>query len=85
VIFRETSAIGLREQVVGKRALDRTEHIVEVGGRPVRVKVAHLDGAVVNAQPEHDDVVAVARASGRPVKAVLADAVAALHDAGLAP
>ena len=85
VVFRETSAIGLREHPVGKHALDRTEHTVDVAGCPVRVKVARLDGVVVNAQPEHDDVLAAARASGRPVKVVLAAAVAALHVDGLAP
>jgi uncharacterized protein (TIGR00299 family) protein len=78
VVFTETSTIGLREQVVGKRALDRRTETVEVGGRPVRVKVALLDGAVVNAQPEYDDVVAAATALARPVKVVLAEASAAV-------
>ncbi|HYN75209.1 MAG TPA: nickel pincer cofactor biosynthesis protein LarC [Candidatus Limnocylindria bacterium] len=77
VVFRETSAIGLREQTVDKHALARSEVVVEVTGGPVRIKLAHLDGIVVNAQPEYDDVVAAARASGRPAKTVLADATAA--------
>jgi pyridinium-3,5-bisthiocarboxylic acid mononucleotide nickel chelatase len=34
-------------------------------------------GRVVNAQPEYDDVVVVAVATGRPVKDVLAEAVTA--------
>ncbi len=77
VVFRETSALGLRQQVVDKHALDRTEHVVEVDGGSVRVKLGWLDGAIVNAQPEYDDVAAAARTSGRPVKAVLAEATAA--------
>ena len=85
VVFTETSAIGMRTRTVGKRALQREVHTVEVAGRPVRVKVATLDGATVNAQPEHEDVAAAARALGRPVKAVLADAVAAARAAGLTP
>ena len=76
-VFTETTTIGLRETVVDKRALDRTDHTVEVHGRRVRVKTARLDGVVVNAQPEYDDVVKVAAELGRPVKSVMADAAAA--------
>ncbi len=83
VVFAETSSIGLREHLVGKRALDRGWVTVAVGAHEVRVKTASLDGVVVNAQPEYDDVAAVAAATGRPVKSVLAEAVAAAHRAGL--
>jgi uncharacterized protein (DUF111 family) len=76
-VFRHTSAIGLREVAVGKHALERRTRTVEVSGRPVRVKLALLAGEVVNAQPEYDDLVAAAEATGRPVKQLLADAVAA--------
>jgi pyridinium-3,5-bisthiocarboxylic acid mononucleotide nickel chelatase len=84
-IFLETTTIGLRETVVDKRALDRAERSVVVGGHRVRIKTATLDGVLVNAQPEYDDVIAAATAAGRPVKAVLADSVAAARAAGLAP
>ena len=50
---------------------------MQVDGIDVRVKTATLDGAVVNVQPEYDDVAAAASVTGRPAKAVLADAVAA--------
>ena len=76
IVFAETSAIGLRETPVAKHALTRTSADVDVYGQPVRVKLASLDGTVVNAQPEYDDVAAAAAATGRPVKAVLAEAVA---------
>ena len=84
-MFIETTTIGLRETVIDKRALDRAERSVVVGGHRVRIKTATLDGVLVNAQPEYDDVVAAATAAGRPVKAVLADSVAAARAAGLAP
>ncbi|MGN6302283.1 MAG: nickel pincer cofactor biosynthesis protein LarC [Angustibacter sp.] len=77
VVFTQTSAIGLRATTVSKTALERREETVDVGGRPVRVKVALVDGAVVNAQPEHDDVAAAAGALGLPLKVVLARASAA--------
>jgi uncharacterized protein (TIGR00299 family) protein len=85
VVFTETSAIGLREHAVHKRALERAWVTVPVGDSSVRIKTASLDGTVVNAQPEYEDVVAAARASGRPAKAVLAEALAAARDADLLP
>ena len=81
VVFTETSTIGVRTQRVGKRALQRTETTVDVDGQQIRVKLAGLDGEVVNANPEYDDVVAAAHALGRPVKAVLAQAAAAAQTA----
>ena len=41
------------------------------------MKVALLDGFVVNAQPEYDDVVRAAHALDRPTREVLAEASAA--------
>ncbi|HET8616371.1 MAG TPA: nickel pincer cofactor biosynthesis protein LarC [Actinomycetales bacterium] len=74
LVFTETSAIGLRTYQVGKTALQRRETTVDVGGHAVRVKQALLDGLVVNAQPEHDDVAAAAQALRVPAKVVLARA-----------
>ena len=76
-IFRQTSTIGLREQPLGKHALDREMVAVEVDGQPIAVKLARHDGVLVNAQPEYDDVVRAAAALGRPVNDVLLDATAA--------
>jgi uncharacterized protein (DUF111 family) len=81
VVFTETSTIGVRTQRLGKRALPRSECTVHVDGEPIRVKVAVLDSQVVNTNPEYDDVVAAARALGRPVKSVLAQAAAAAQTA----
>jgi hypothetical protein len=85
MMFTETTTIGVRETPVGKRALNREEHSVNVDGQQIRVKTATLDGVVVNAQPEYDDVAAAAASTGRPVKQVLAAATAAIRQAGLAP
>ena len=76
-IFRQTSTIGLREIAIGKSALDREMRTVQVDGHEVHVKLAVHNGLVVNAQPEYDDVARAASATGRPVKEVLADAIAA--------
>ena len=78
VLFRETSTIGLREREVTKRSLERrVETVTLPDGSEVRVKVARLDGEVVNAVPEFDDVATIAAKQDRPVKAVLAEANAA--------
>ncbi len=77
VIFTETSAIGLRETYVGKHELDRQIEKIEVDDRPIGVKLALTNGHVVNVQPEYEDVAAAAKALERPMKAVMADAIAA--------
>lgn len=79
VVFAETSTIGLRVTPVGKVALDREERTVSVDGETVRVKVARRGGEVVNVSAEWEDAAAAAARLGRPVKAVLAAAVAAGH------
>ena len=83
VLFAEVPTLGVREHPVTKHELARTWRPVAVGGAVVRVKVGHADGRIVTATPEFSDAVAAAEASGRPVRAVLADAVAAAGAAGL--
>jgi pyridinium-3,5-bisthiocarboxylic acid mononucleotide nickel chelatase len=77
VIVAETSAIGMRQRVVDKYALDRDFVDVSVDGQPVRVKIARAGGQVVNVQPEYDDVLRAARVLGWSVKRTLARAQAA--------
>jgi pyridinium-3,5-bisthiocarboxylic acid mononucleotide nickel chelatase len=79
VVFTESSTIGMREHHVGKRALVREVRTVTVDGVGIAVKVALIDGEVVNVAPEYDDIAAAAARLGRPVKAVLAAAIAAAH------
>jgi uncharacterized protein (TIGR00299 family) protein len=76
-ILRETSALGVRVSRLARYELERHERVVDLEGRPVRVKIGELDGQVVNVAPEHDDCAAVARATGRSVKSVWAAALAA--------
>jgi uncharacterized protein (TIGR00299 family) protein len=81
-VLRETSALGLRVTAARRWELDRRWTTVEVGGEAIRVKLGSLDGRTVNAAPEHDDCLAVARRTGRPVKTVWAEALAAATAAG---
>jgi pyridinium-3,5-bisthiocarboxylic acid mononucleotide nickel chelatase len=77
-ILRETTALGVRVSPVRRWELERRTVTVDVEGEPVRLKLGLLAGEPVNAAPEHDDCVAVARRSGRAVKDVWAAALAAL-------
>ena len=80
-VFASTSTIGLRVVPVGKTALDRTAGSVAVLGGRVGVKLAVDGGRVVNVSVEYEDVAALARASGLPVKEVLRAATAAAETA----
>jgi uncharacterized protein (TIGR00299 family) protein len=75
-ILEETTALGVRVSRLARYELEREERLVEVDGRAVRLKIGRLDGRIVNVAPEHDDCAAVARATGRPVKSVWAEALA---------
>ncbi len=77
VVLTHTSSIGLRRQRLDKLVLDREIIEVTVDGGTVRVKLARLGGRVVNATPEFDDVVRVARERGMPEKTVLTEAIRA--------
>jgi uncharacterized protein (TIGR00299 family) protein len=76
-VFEETSSIGVRYYPVERRALERAVETVKVAGQPVRIKTASLGGRRLNAQPEYEDALAVARKKGLPLKEVLALAAAA--------
>ncbi len=82
VLIAETSTLGVRTIPVRKWMLARDWVEVEVGGRPVRVKVGRHHGQAVNVAPEYSDCAEVARRTGRPVKEIfrqaLEQAVAAL-------
>ncbi|TFV64835.1 UNVERIFIED_ORG: nickel pincer cofactor biosynthesis protein LarC [Bacillus sp. AZ43] len=84
-VFATTTSIGLRVVPVGKVALERVQSSVEVLGGTVGVKVAVHAGRVVNVSVEYEDVAALARELGLPVKEVLRAATAAAeaaHPAG---
>ncbi len=72
----ETATLGTRTRAVDKHELTRSIVEVEVEGQDVRVKVGPH-----GAKAEHDDVAAVARISGRSLRDVAAEALAALRTA----
>ena len=79
-ILEETTALGVRVARLRRWELEREERTVALDEQVVRVKLGRLDGRVVNVAPEHDDCLAVARATGAPIKSVWAAALAAARE-----
>jgi len=80
-MLTETSAIGVRMTRYERLELEREQRLVRIEQGEVRVKVASLGGRVVNVAPEFEDCASLARASGQPLKTILAAALAAAHAA----
>jgi pyridinium-3,5-bisthiocarboxylic acid mononucleotide nickel chelatase len=77
-MLRHTTTLGVRVRRVEHRwALERRFETVTVDGHEINVKFGILDGETVNAKPEHRDCARVAQATGRSVKSVWAQAMAA--------
>ena len=72
LVFRESTTIGVRFTDMERECLER--EIVTVGTPlgEIRFKVARRDGRVLNAQPEYEDLVRLAREHARPIKDVQA-------------
>jgi uncharacterized protein (TIGR00299 family) protein len=74
LLFTETTTLGVRSYEVERRALRRSVTRVETQYGPIDVKVAHLNGHVVNEMPEFEQVRAAAVKAGVAVK-IVEDAV----------
>ena len=75
-LFTETTTLGVRSYEVERRALRRSLVRVETQYGPIDVKVAHLNGRVVNEMPEFEQCRAAATKAGVAVK-IVEDAVRA--------
>jgi uncharacterized protein (TIGR00299 family) protein len=76
-LFRATPTFGVRAYTVQRTELERRTVAVPLEGGDVRIKLGILEGEVVSATPEHDDVVALAHQADRPVREVYEEAAAA--------
>jgi uncharacterized protein (TIGR00299 family) protein len=77
VLFSETTALGVRVQEIARLILPRRFESVKVRGGTVRIKIGAVDRATTKAAPEYLDCKRIAEATGRPVKAILEEAVMA--------
>jgi len=70
LLFMETTTLGVRSYQVERRALERRVVQVETQYGPIDVKVAHLDGRVVNEMPEFEQCREAAVKADVPLKVV---------------
>jgi len=77
ILFRETTALGLRVHEVSRRCLDRRWTEVDTPYGRVRVKLGLLGSETVTLAPEYEDCRRLARERGVPLKAVYEAAQAA--------
>ena len=70
MIFTETTTLGVRSYEVARRALEREANRVETQYGPIDVKVAKLNGHVVNEMPEYAQCQEAARKFGVPLREV---------------
>ncbi|MGD0806646.1 MAG: nickel pincer cofactor biosynthesis protein LarC [Anaerolineales bacterium] len=77
IVFSETTTIGVRMHPVERRKLDREEDTVETSFGPVLVKIAKLNGRVMNVAPEYRDCLRIAKEKNAPLKDIYQAAIAA--------
>jgi len=79
IVFRETTTIGVRYREMTRECLERENRTVSTPFGDVRFKIARRDGEIMNASPEFDDCVNLAKRHGRPIKDIQAAAIKAFN------
>jgi len=79
LLFRETTTLGVRTYEARRRVLARETVEVDTALGRVRMKLARMNGSVLNAAPEYEDCRRIAAERGVPLKQVLAEAALAFE------
>jgi uncharacterized protein (TIGR00299 family) protein len=79
LIYRETTTLGIRVREVERECLEREIVRVETAYGEIDVKIGMLNGSVVNAMPEYDQVRRIAREKGIAFR-IVRDAALAAYD-----
>jgi len=77
VLFQETTTLGVRLHEVRRHLLARRFVPVTTQGGVVRMKVAKVGAGWEKAAPEYEDCKAIAKRTGRPLKAIMEEALLA--------
>jgi pyridinium-3,5-bisthiocarboxylic acid mononucleotide nickel chelatase len=77
LLFSETTTIGVRSYEARRRVLARESVEVSTSHGTVKMKVARLNGHILNAAPEFDDCRRIAAEHNIPLKQILSDAAVA--------
>ena len=75
VLFEETTTLGVRYYVAGRKVLEREVEPFEIEWGTVSVKVSKLEGRIVNFAPEYEDCRRLAIQHHIPLKWVLSRVV----------
>jgi uncharacterized protein (TIGR00299 family) protein len=75
LLFRESSTLGVRTRHEKRYALPRRHEAVVTRWGEVRMKVAHLNGAVHQYAPEYEDCRRIAAENRVPLKTVMQEAI----------
>ena len=70
LIFKETTTLGLRSYPVERQALERETVCIETRYGPIDVKVARMEGRIVNAMPEYEQCREAALRANAPLRVV---------------
>ncbi len=79
LLIELTGSFGVRFREWGRLVLDRRHVTVETSYGKVRVKVGQLDGKIIVAQPENEDVKHLAQEAGATTREVMDAARAAAY------
>ena len=80
LLFTETTTLGVRSYEVERRALQRETIRVETPYGQIDVKVASINGRMVNEMPEYEQCRAAAEGCGAALRVVEASALSALKN-----
>ena len=75
LLFRESSTLGVRTRHEKRYALPRRHEAVVTPWGEVRMKIAHLNGAVSQYAPEYEDCRRIAVEHHVPLKTVMQEAI----------
>jgi len=73
MIFKETSTLGIRRETVNRYCLDRGKQLLKLPYGEIEIKVAKLDGEIVNSSPEYESCKKLAKKTGKPLKDIYRD------------
>ena len=73
IIFKETSTLGIRREIVNRYCLEREKQLLKLPYGEIEIKVAKLDGDTVNSSPEYESCKKLAKKTGKPLKDIYRD------------
>jgi uncharacterized protein (TIGR00299 family) protein len=74
-IFKETSTLGIRREVVNRYCLEREKQILKLPYGEIEIKIARYKGDIINSSPEYESCRKLAKKTGKPLKDIYRDTI----------